>query len=216
MGKKIGFAVWLACLVLISPVWGKTPDAAKQTIVLIRHAKVEMNPGSLMNASRAMEYLSAYDRLPIESFEPNTVLVKLPKPLPDTIYTSTLYRSKETARRLFGDSASYVHRAIFDEFDLRIVRLPLLLPLRAWTVISRFAWVTGLMQRDVETHKEAMVRIAKNCDWLEERTAADGYVLMVTHGFLNHSLKRELKRRGWTVEYTEGHGNLGVQKLVKL
>ena len=184
-----------------------------QEIVLIRHAKVDMEAKGWMRAKRAAEYRMNYDVSPINDFIPSEVLLQLPTISSDTVYTSVLYRSKETAFRLLGDSVTFVSMPLLNEYELHIVRWPLLLPYKGWTIISRALWLFGLKKDGVESYRMAKERTQKAVDFIVQKSTHNRQVVLVTHGFLNRNIAKELERRGWTRTLNNGKANLGATVL---
>lgn len=184
-------------------------------IVLIRHAKVDLETKGWMSAQKAKCFRTAYDTAAIHNFLPDTVLSKIPNRITDTVYTSSLPRSLCTAFNLFDDSVIYYSTPFFDEFELHIIRLPLVLPYKAWTAISRFGWFVGFKREHTETHKEARRRVKHAVNFIEEKSRHNEQVILVTHGFLNHKIKNKLKRRGWRIKHDQGKENLGATVLEK-
>ncbi len=184
-----------------------------QEIVLIRHAKVDMEAKGWMRAKRAAEYRMNYDVSPINDFIPSEVLLQLPTISSDTVYTSVLYRSKETAFRLLGDSVTFVSMPLLNEYELHIVRWPLLLPYKGWTIISRTLWLFGLKKDGVESYRMAKERTQKAVNFITQKSVHSQQVILVTHGFLNRNIAKELERRGWARTLNNGKANLGATVL---
>lgn len=101
-----------------------------------------------MGAKKAAKMRNAYDTAPISQFDPDTVLSKIPERITDTVYVSGLSRSIATGLKLFGDSATIVSLNHLNEFEMHMVWLPLYLPFKAWTTISRTMWLMGLENRE--------------------------------------------------------------------
>lgn len=186
-----------------------------QEIILIRHARVNIDAKGWMGPKRAEICRSSYDTAQIAEFNPDPVLSLIGKRLTDTVYTSCLPRAIATAGKLFGDSASCIPDSLFNEFGLPIARLPLILPFRGWTSISRAAWLVKHSSRDGESFPLAKKRVDEAVSFIEEKAAQTGQVIVVGHGFFNHSLKNHLKKEGWKKVYDKGEKNLGMIILRK-
>lgn len=186
-----------------------------QEIILIRHARVNLDTKGIMFPGEAAVLREAYDTAGIYSFMPDTVLNKIPKRKTDTIYTSSLKRSILTAHRLFGDSVVYVPKSLFDEFELHVLRLPLLLPYKVWTGISRLGWFVGMKNENSENRSEGVKRAKLAARFIETKSKVNGQVIMVTHGFINRNITNELKKGGWTVVQKKGRENLGATVLTR-
>jgi len=181
-----------------------------QEVILIRHAKVFLEEEGWMGAKKAAKYRALYDTAPIYQFLPDTVLTKLPARKTDTVYVSGLARSIATGWKLFGDSVNLVSMDLLNEFELHVVRLPLILPFKGWTAVSRSLWVLGLNQRNTESFKEGKKRANTVVDFIEEKTLYREQVIIVAHGFLNRTVTKEMKKRGWRIMENRGQKNLGA------
>ncbi|MDX1283477.1 MAG: phosphoglycerate mutase family protein [Draconibacterium sp.] len=186
-----------------------------QEVILIRHAEVILEETGWMGSKKATEQRAKYDTAPVHQFIKEDVLKDLPKRITDTVYVSALPRSIATGWKLYGDSVVLVSMEMLNEFDLHVVELPLFLPLKAWTAISRGLWVLGLKGHDTETSKEGRKRTKIVADFIEERSKYNQQIILVTHGFLNRNVTNELKRRGWKIKRNEGRKNLGANILYK-
>lgn len=176
---------------------------------MIRHAKVAIDTKGWMGYRKAVQLNEQYNTAPIYSFETSQVFAELPPLKTDTVYVSNLNRSIATGWTLFGDSAIVLSSCFLDEFELNIVRLPFPLPYKGWTSFSRALWLLGMNQKNNESHKEAKNRVVKIADFIEDRLNYNKQIVMITHGFLNRYVARELKRRGWMDIQDHGAKNLG-------
>lgn len=186
-----------------------------QEIILIRHAKVDLDTKGWMRYRKAVQLNERYNTAPVSSFEAHQVLATLPPLKTDTVYVSNLNRSIATGWALFGDSTVVLSSGFLDEFGLNIVHLPLRLPYKAWTSVSRALWLLGINQKNNESHREAKRRVVRIADFIENKLKYNEQVVMVTHGFLNRYVAQELKRRGWVDIQDQGAKNLGATVLRK-
>lgn len=124
-----------------------------QEVVLLRHAEVSLDHSGWMNSKKAANYREAYDTAPVHQFDPDTVLAKIPERITDTIYVSGLPRSIATGLKLFGDSANVVSLDILNEFEMHMVWLPIYLPYKGWSVLSRGMWLLGLKREGTESYR---------------------------------------------------------------
>ncbi len=189
--------------------------ASCQEVILLRHAKVDIKAGGWTGHKKAIKYQRLYNTAPIAPFNAGKVLAGLPKRRTDTVYVSNLSRSVTTGWLLFGDSAVVLSSCFLDEFELNVIRLPLLLPYKGWTSVSRALWLMGIHGKNNESYKEARGRVGEIADFIEERLEYNEQVIMVTHGFLNHDIAREMKKRGWGIIKGAGTKNLGATILIK-
>ncbi|GAF03017.1 phosphoglycerate mutase family protein [Saccharicrinis fermentans] len=204
--------VYLLSLLLFFCCWSKMDG---QEVVLIRHAKVNMDAKGWIRARKAAEYREKYDVSPIHSFSATAVKKQLPVIISDTVYTSALARTQETAYLLWGDSVIYVALPLLNEYQLHVIRWPLWLPYKGWTSISRALWLMGLKKEGVESYSEAKERTLKVVDFIEHKSEGNPQVVLVTHGFLNRNIAKELEKRGWLRTLNKGKVNLGATVFKK-
>jgi len=186
-----------------------------QEIILIRHSVVSLQTKGWMSAKKAIELRAAYNNAPVYNFNPDLVLEKIPRRITDTVYISAMPRSITTGIVLFGDSVQFVSVKQLNEFDMHMVRLPLLLPYKAWTAISRGIWLMGVKKQGTESYKEAQKRVRRVCNIIEQKVQQDKQIILVTHGFINRKIAKELKKRGWRITQNKGQKNLGATVLLK-
>lgn len=186
-----------------------------QEVVLIRHAEVSLDHSGWMSSKKAANYREAYNTAAVHQFDPDTVLAKIPRRITDTIYVSALPRSIATGLKLFGDSANVVSLDMLNEFEMHMIWLPTYLPYKGWTVLSRGMWLVGLKREGTESYADAKKRVSRVADFIEEKATEQKQVIMVTHGFINRNLAKELKKRGWIITLNNGTENLGATILRK-
>ncbi len=203
--------ILLVFLLILSPnlvVFG-------QEVVLIRHAAVQLERPGWMTSREAAGFRESYDTAPVYPFDPDTVLAKIPKRRTDTVYVSGLSRSVTTGKILFGDSANIVSLDMLNEFEMHVVRLPAYLPYKGWTFLSRSMWLMGAEKQGTESYKEARERVKRVADFIEEKVLLQNQVILVTHGFINRNIAKELEKRAWVISRNNGRKNLGATVLIK-
>ncbi len=182
-------------------------------IYLVRHAQVDLETPGLCFSGKAQKVHEQYDESPIVAFDPEPVRQQIDARYP-AVYTSTLPRAIETAIRLFPDHDCIQASALFNEYDLSIVSVPILpLPYKLWTGVSRAVWFLHLNRHD-ETRSDAKQRMRQATDLLVEQSQKQRKIVLVAHGFLIADMRRELEKRGWEIIFSEGNKNLAVTKLV--
>lgn len=186
-----------------------------QEIILIRHAKTALDHPGWMSSKKAAYFRETYDTAPVHQFDPDTVLAKIPQRITDTIYVSGLTRSIATGIKLYGDSAQIVSLDLLNEFEMHVVWLPAYLPYKGWTSLSRGFWLLGWEKRGTESFSEAKDRVKIVADFIERKAAKQKQVILVTHGFVNRNIAKELKKRDWQIIQNEGKENLGATVLRK-
>ena len=187
-----------------------------QEVILIRHAAVQHERPGWVTSKKAAQYRANYDTAPVHQFDPDTVLAKIPQRITDTIFVSGLPRSIATGLKLYGDSAQIVSLKMLNEFEMHVAWLPLLMPYKAWTSYSRALWLMGWEKRGTESYAEAKDRVKAVANFIEKKAMLDGQVVMVTHGFINRNIAKELERRNWTITQNKGKTNLGATILRKV
>jgi len=205
----------VVCSLLILVALWPVHQINAQEVVLIRHAEVKLEHNGWMGAKKAARLRNSYDTAPISQFNPDTVLQKVPDRLTDTIYVSNLSRSVATGLKLYGDSAILVSLKELNEFEMHMVWLPLVLPYKGWTSLSRALWLMGLEKPGTESFQEAKERVNKVCSFIEKKAEHNNQVVLVTHGFINRNIAKELEQRGWVVIKNKGKENLGATVLKK-
>lgn len=186
-----------------------------QEVILIRHAAVKLERSGWMGPKKAASIRDAYNSAPINQFDVNEVLSKVPKRITDTVYVSGLSRSLATGLKLYGDSATVVSLQELNEFDMQMVWFPLYFPYKVWTTISRTLWLMGLEEPGTESFQEARDRVNDVCTFIERKAQQNKQVILVTHGFINRNIAKELEKRGWMVMQDNGKKNLGATILKK-
>jgi broad specificity phosphatase PhoE len=98
---------------------------------------------------------------------------------------------------------------------LYILKLPLFLPYKGWTSISRFGWFVGFKRENTESHRQARKRVRLATDFIEEKSKSQKQVVLVAHGFLNRNISHKLSQMGWKIVDKQGKKNLGATVLEK-
>jgi broad specificity phosphatase PhoE len=181
-------------------------------IFLIRHARPLVEKKGLFDAAAAQKFITDYDTASVEEF----VLQHETIPFAEIkrVYCSSLPRAQLTAKAIFGEEPEYIVNSNFREFEKRIFSLPFLrLPIKVWLVTARVLWLLGFNNREIETFKQAKVRVKECATVLEQEVAKQRVAVLVAHGMLNNFIIRELRKRGWKVKINGGYGFVGVTML---
>lgn len=110
-------------------------------IYLIRHAKVDIIWPKNCNSLEFDNACRAYDKAGITDIGKATIKADFNK-----IYVSSLYRSRETARRLFPNKEYYkidVEEVLLISFTGSSFRLPLIM----WNVMGRLQWFFNIKRQ---------------------------------------------------------------------
>ena len=133
-----------------------------------------------------------------------------------SLVVSPLLRAQQTAAvvlALLADEAAAP--TVVTMSGVREAPLPKLkfrprLPLDAWDVLSRAAWMLGY-SGGVETRAEAVVR-ARRAAVEIERLAVHGPVTVIAHGYFNLMLAAQFRARGWRGPRFPNHRNGAVTR----
>lgn len=200
-------------LLSVASLFAQETGSTQREIYLVRHAQVDLETPGLCFSGKAQKVHEQYDESPVVAFDPEPVRQQIDASYP-AVYTSTLPRAIETAIRLFPDHDSIQASALFNEYDLSIISLPILpLPYKLWTGLSRAVWFLHLNRHD-ESRSDAKQRMREATDLLVTRSRKQRATVLVAHGFLIADMRRELKKRGWKIIVNGGNKNLAVTKLV--
>ena len=157
-------------------------------VVIVRHAEVDFFWSSRCTSEEFDKECSEYDKASIKDAD-----YKIPHFDYQSIYISTLPRSRDTAKRLFAE-------AILKETEL-INEVPLKssfdtkkkLPLWFWNISGRLQWIFNA-SRQPEGRSRTRMRAR---EFLETLCRDESNGVVVTHGFYMYTLLRELKRAGF-------------------
>jgi len=200
----------------VQPEMRLLPDSVQlMQIMLMRHGEPALHKKGWATRAQAQAFVRAYDSVGI--YPPAFTPATLQKGEIDTIYTSSLNRSKHTARLVFEGQQNYHADTLFREFERKVFSgINFKRPLKCWLVQSRVLWLLGLNDKSIESFAEAKRRTARAATRLESIAQRNGKAVLVSHGFLNRYLVKTLKKRGWTVAHNGGSEYLATWLLVKV
>lgn len=205
-GKKISF-------LNTDSLPGET-DVEIIQVIIIRHQKVNIPKQRNYTYREANRFYEAYDTAAIFPVEFSPAVLR--KSEVDKIYCSQLPRAIHTAQQMFGYDLPLDQYAFFNEFKKDMFPLPLVrFNLGTWSVLSSIEWMLGAGNGQGETYKEARARAAYAAEFLEKQAMQEDKVVLVAHGFLNHFIKKHLKKNGWHLIVDGKNRNLGVSLLIK-
>ncbi|WP_442861686.1 histidine phosphatase family protein [Butyrivibrio sp.] len=114
------------------------------------------------------------------------------------VYISTLDRSYQTARQLFGER-EFAKTDLINEVPLRSAfDTKKKLPLWFWNVTGRLQWLCN-SNRQPETKRQTNERAKR---FVQELINNAEDCTIVTHGFFMHTLISEMKRSGFRPDKT--------------
>ena len=161
-------------------------------ITIIRHGKVNHVWKKSCTSAEFDEECRLYDIAPIEDMSCSQTY-KAQK-----VYISTLDRSYQTARQLFGEK-EFAKTALINEvplsssFDTKIK-----LPLWFWNVTGRLQWFCN-SKRQIETKKQTKERAE---EFVQELIQNNEDCAIVTHGFFMHTLISVMEKQGFKADNT--------------
>ena len=172
-------------------------------ITIIRHAKVNYKWKFWYNSEGFNKACYEYDTSPIDDLKKYNINTSNP------IYISDLSRTFHTAKLIFGE-AEFNNMNLFNEVQLNaFIDTKIMLPAIIWRAFGRLQWY-GNSSKQMETKNETLKRAKKAIDFLEGKNE-DCYV--VCHACYMRVLLKELKRRGYTGNYSNKHIE-NLQKFV--
>lgn len=168
-------------------------------VVIIRHGEVDYNIRKWSNSEEVNQDFAAYNHAPIISAK-----YHVPQGDYKDYYVSSLPRTLETARAMFGDR-DYIATDLIDEVPISAsISTNLRLPLAFWSISSRLQWLFN-SKRQKESRKETIIRAEKFVDGL---IAKNEDCAVVTHGFFMITLLKVMKNKGFAVTgKTSGFAN---------
>lgn len=194
-------------------LWAATGVEIMQ-IIIIRHQKVSLTCSGKYMYSEMGNYFASYDTARVVPIVHNSVQLK-PNEVQE-IYTSTLSRSIQTAELLFGNDILFRSKDLFNEYKKHVpVIRGVELGCATWKGLSTISWILGFGKNNGESYSEAKVRASLAADFLEINASYKGKVILVGHGFINHHIKKYLKKKGWKMILNGESKNLGITLLIK-
>lgn len=177
-------------------------------IHLVRHGTPDLSRGKWLTRQGFNEWWAEYGRVGlVGNQEPPPALAKVAEGV-SSFVSSPVPRARETSR-LLAREAEIIVDAGFVEAPLPA---PFILPFLhitppLWGTLARFIWWLGYSAGG-ETRFEAEIRAEAAADRLIELAAdGEGDVIICGHGWFNHMVIKQLKRRGW--KRTGGEGGSG-------
>ena len=159
-------------------------------IVIIRHGTVDYKMRDWSNSKEVSHDYKMYDRAPIM---PSQYLV--PQSDYKAYYVSSLPRTLETAKAIFGER-DYIVSELLDEVPISAsIATKLRLPLAFWNITGRIQWLFN-SKRQKESRKETIIRAER---FVDELIAKNEDCAIVTHGFFVITLLNTMKKRGFLI-----------------
>lgn len=160
--------------------------------IVIRHGKVDFQWKKWSTSEQFNKDCQMYDDAPICFLLSNGIRINH-----QDIYISTLQRSMDTAKQLFGER-DFISTKLLDEVPLcASVASNKKLPLIFWNVSGRLQWFLNIYSQK-ECRKETIYRAER---FIEIITKKNSDCIIVTHGFFMHTLLSQMKKQGFQISH---------------
>jgi len=185
-----------------------------QQIIIVRHGEPAMYKKGWRNRQEAIQFTRMYDAVGVYDFDRKPICMRA-YDLP-VVYTSRLPRAINTTEKTINGEIPIMKMALFNEFERKIIKFPnVKLPMKFWSVTSRFVWVIGFNDKGIESFTEAKGRAQQAASLLNQSAVRDGKALLFAHGFLNKYIKKYLKDLGYEALNFNGQQYLGAYYFYK-
>lgn len=159
--------------------------------VVIRHGKVLHEWKKWCTSAEFDEQCALYDRAQVDTKAVNVVTNDIQK-----IYISSLDRTMQTAKKIFGDEEFKITSTL-NEVSLRsCFDTTIRLPLWFWNILGRLQWFTG-SKRQPEGRNQTVNRADQFVNMIINQNED---CAIVTHGFFMHTLIRMMKKEGFKAD----------------
>ncbi|CAN5343788.1 histidine phosphatase family protein [soil metagenome] len=185
------------------------------TITLCRHGEPALSREVTLNAGGYRDWWARYEEGGIRvGHSPPLSLLELARGA-KVIFSSTRRRAQESAEAVTA-GREFVRDPVFIEAPLPPPHLPGVFRVgpRVWGFLARLVWWFGHAEGQ-ETRRQAQARAKAAADRLEGAAQTEGDVLLLAHGFFNHMIGAELKRRGWRMIENRGYRYWSVRRFSK-
>ena len=180
-------------------------------IILIRHAKVDIESSKKMYSSSLKDWVDAYDKADIDTDSLPTQKTRDRVNNATVLVTSTLSRAIESAEVLGVDI--YESNALFNEAKIPEINIPFLkFKPNRWLVILRVLTLFGFAKTDTSL-KASKLQAKKGSKRLLALSKNNDTVVLVGHGAMNWLLRKELMKEGWTLTEDPCNKNWGMTIL---
>ena len=175
-------------------------------VIIIRHGKVDYDWKRMYNSREFDLACAQYDMAPIVEMSYDIPAIDVQK-----IYVSTLRRSLDTAKEIFG-SRVFITSELLNEVPLASsFNCRIRLPLCFWNLTGRVQWLLN-SSRQTEKRKDTTTRARKFIDLLDS-SGCDSAI--VSHGFYMHTLVKEMQKAGFTISKSKGNYKNGDYVLAE-
>ena len=177
-------------------------------IILIRHAKVDIDNTKKIDSLSLQKWVELYDSAPIASDSlPTEDTITLAQNA-DVVVTSTLRRAIDSAKMLGVEV--HTQNTLFNEAAIPEIVIPYLkLKPKSWLVILRLMLLLGLGKKETSL-KASKEQAKKAAMQLETLIKEHDKVALVGHGGMNFLIGKVLVKQGWKLEGKMSHENWGT------
>ena len=185
-------------------------------ITLARHGEPALSRDVRFDAQGYRDWWAKYEQGGIrEGQTPPEDLLAIARDA-QVIVASSRRRALETAGAVVAGK-TFMKEDMFWEAPLPPPSLPSALKFdpKVWGFLARVSWWMGLSPNEEETRPAAQARAREAADHLIRAAEAEGNVLVLAHGFFNHMVGTQLKKRGWTLKADQGYRYWSARTFVK-
>ena len=162
--------------------------------IVIRHGKVDFQWKKWSTSEQFNKDCQMYDEAPIYLLLSNGIRINY-----QDIYISTLQRSRDTAKQLFGER-DFIPTKLLDEVPLcASIISNKKLPLIFWNISARLQWFFNIHSQK-ECRKETVYRAEQFINMIAEK---EKDCIIVTHGFFMHTLLSQMKEQAFKISHTK-------------
>ncbi len=180
-------------------------------IILIRHAKVDMDNTQKISSLSMKDWVKTYDMAELCSeSKPTQKIIDVVKNR-DVVITSSLKRAIDSANVLGTDI--YESNALFNEASIPDVQIAFLkFKPKTWLVILRVLLLFGLGKKDASL-KASKLQAKEAVKRLLELTDTHENVVLIGHGGMNWLIRKGLMKEGWVLGPDASNRNWGLTVL---
>ena len=185
--------------------------STSKQIILIRHAKVDIENSKKIDAVSLKNWVKMYDNAEIYVDSLPTQKTRDLVDQADIVVTSKLQRTIATAKVLGANI--YESNALFNEADIPEIEIPFLkFKPNSWLVIVRVLSLLGFGKAAVSL-KTSKLQAKEGSQRLMEFSKEHTIVVLVGHGGMNWLLRKALVKEGWTLQADPSSKNWGMTVL---
>ncbi|HHD78923.1 MAG TPA: phosphoglycerate mutase family protein [Epsilonproteobacteria bacterium] len=180
-------------------------------IILIRHAKVDIDNSQKIDALKLQAWVDAYDHAPIDAKSLPSDETKRLVQRADVVLTSTLRRAIDSAKVLGVDARE--ENSSFNEAAIPKVHIPFIkLKPKHWLMILRMLLLLGLGKKDTSL-KASKRQAEKAAQILQAYAKEHDVIVLVGHGGMHWLIRIVLMKEGWVLHGKASNRNWGATVL---